>query len=75
MTGTSSALESTFPKVKGHIVDQHPSSNSVPPSRDSHEPCVFLGLQPEGGFHSKPTVQIRSLVSGNFLDGDLQQVT
>lgn len=63
VTGTSSALKSTFPAVKGHAVGQRSSSNPVPPSRDGHESWAFLSLQPEGGFYSKPTGQIRSLVS------------
>lgn len=61
--GTSRALESTFPVVKGHIVDQQPSGKPVPSSCDSRGSCVFLSLQPEGGFYSEPIGQIGSPVS------------
>lgn len=53
MTGTSSALEGTFRMVKGCLLEQRPAT-TLPPSLQQPEWCAFLGLQPQGGFPSKP---------------------
>ena len=45
-----------LPVVRGHVVDQKSSSNTPPPGSVAMD-CVFLSLQPEGGFYSKPPGQ------------------
>lgn len=76
VTGTSVAPESTFPVVKGHVVNQKPSGNTpLPPSTAMDHVYSLVSSQREGFTLNQLGGSSSQSLFGNFFVGDPQQIT